>query len=94
MLSFYESPASLVDASVIGGCLDEEFAPWSKGLMQDFLHGIFKPVLSEIVAAEIGPAPEQVRTQYAELLALERHCSMPLIRSAATRLSKFIRRKR
>ena len=60
-----------VDTSVIGGCFDEEFAPWSKGLMQDFLHGIFKPVLSEIVAAEIAPAPEQVRAQYAELLALE-----------------------
>jgi hypothetical protein len=60
-----------VDTSVIGGCFDEEFAPWSKGLMEDFLRGIFKPVISEIVAAEIVPAPEQVRAQYAELLALE-----------------------
>lgn len=39
--------------------------------MQDFLRGTFKLVLSEIVAAEIAPAPEQVRAQYAELLALE-----------------------
>jgi hypothetical protein len=60
-----------VDTSVIGGCFDEEFAPWSNGLMKDFLRAIFKPVLSEIVAAEIVPAPEQVRAQYAELLALE-----------------------
>ena len=60
-----------VDTSVIGGCFDEEFAPWSKGLMNDFLNGVFKPVLSEIVAAEIAPAPEAVRMQYAELLALD-----------------------
>ena len=60
-----------IDTSVIGGCFDEEFAPWSNGLMKDFIRGIFKPVLSEIVAAEILPAPEQVRTQYAELLTLE-----------------------
>jgi predicted nucleic acid-binding protein len=60
-----------VDTSVIGECFGEEFAPWSKGLLQDFLHDIFKSVLSEIVAAEIAPAPEQVRTQYGELLALE-----------------------
>ena len=60
-----------VDTSVIGGCFDEEFAPWSNGLMKDFLRGIFKPVLSEIVAAEVLPAPEQVRAQYAELLSVE-----------------------
>ena len=57
-----------VDMSVIGGCFDEEFALWSNGLMEDFRQGTFKPVLSEIVAAEIAPAPEQVRAQYAELL--------------------------
>ena len=38
--------------------------------MEDFRQGTFKPVLSEIVAAEIAPAPEQVRAQYAELLTL------------------------
>lgn len=60
-----------VDTSVIGGCFDEEFALWSKGLMEDFRQGTFKPVLSEIVAAEIAPAPEQVRAQYAALLTLD-----------------------
>ena len=59
-----------VDTSVIGGCFDEEFALWSNGLMEDFREGTFKLVLSEIVAAEIAPAPEQVRAQYAELLTL------------------------
>ena len=60
-----------VDTSVIGGCFDEEFAPWSNGLMEDFQRGIFKPVLSEILAAEILLAPEKVRAQYAALLVLE-----------------------
>ena len=60
-----------IDTSVIGGCHDEEFAPWSKGLMRDFRLGVFKPVLSEIVALEIMDAPELVRRTYAELLSLE-----------------------
>jgi len=59
-----------IDTSVIGGCFDEEFALWSKGLMKDFHLGNFKPVVSEIVAAEIGPAPEEVRNEYSELLKL------------------------
>ena len=59
-----------VDTSVIGGCFDAEFASWSSGLMQDFRLGTFRPVLSEVIAAEILPAPEPVRLQYAELLSL------------------------
>ena len=58
------------DTSVIGGCFDEEFAEWSIGLMQDFRLGLLVPVLSVVVAAEIAPAPEPVRDQYAELLGL------------------------
>ncbi|WP_457652342.1 hypothetical protein [Rhodocaloribacter sp.] len=60
-----------IDTSVIGGCHDGEFAPWSKGLMRDFRPGVFKPVLSGIVALEIMDAPELVRRTYAELLSLE-----------------------
>lgn len=60
-----------IDTSVIGGCFDEEFALWSKGLMRDFHRGSLKPVLSEIVAAEIGPAPEEVKNEYSELLRLQ-----------------------
>jgi ribosomal protein S16 len=56
-----------IDTSVVGGCFDEEFAPWSNGLMKDFRLGNFKPVLSETVAAEIRPAQEQVREKYAEI---------------------------
>lgn len=33
-----------IDTSVIGGCFDPEFAPWSNGLMKDFRLGNFRPV--------------------------------------------------
>ncbi len=59
-----------IDTSVIGGCFDAEFAPWSKGLIEDFRRGRFRPVLSEVIAAEIRAAPELVRVAYAELLGL------------------------
>ena len=56
-----------IDTSVIGGCLDEEFAPWSNGLVSDFQKGLFRPVISEVVAAEIEGAPERVKVKYDEL---------------------------
>jgi len=60
-----------IDTSVIGGCFDPEFAEWSNGLLQDFRNGIFLPLLSEVIAAEIQDAPENVQTIYAELLSLD-----------------------
>ncbi len=59
-----------VDTSVIGGCFDSEFAKWSKGLIEDFRLGSFKPLLSEIISAEIENAPAQIQNLYGELLAL------------------------
>ena len=59
-----------VDTSVLGGCFDPEFAPWSNGLMDDFHAGRFRPVLSDVVAGEIRRAPEPVRLRYADLLAV------------------------
>ena len=59
-----------VDTSVLGGCFDPEFAPWSNSLMQDFRAGTFQPVLSEVTAAEVAAAPEAVRALHAELLVL------------------------
>ncbi|HEX8273912.1 MAG TPA: type II toxin-antitoxin system VapC family toxin [Longimicrobiaceae bacterium] len=58
------------DTSVIGGCFDAEFAPWSNGLFKDFEMGTYRPVVSAMVAAEIEDAPERVREKYAELLTL------------------------
>lgn len=58
------------DTSVIGGCFDPEFAPWSNGLFRDFRLGRFVPVVSAVVAAEIEDAPEEVRAAYDEMIAL------------------------
>ena len=60
-----------VDTSVIGGCHDDEFALWSNGLMKDFRLGNFRPVVSEVVDAEVRDAPEPIRDIYSELLTLE-----------------------
>ena len=60
-----------VDTSVIGGCHDDEFAPWSNGLMKDFRLGNFRPVVSEVVDAEVRDAPEPIQDIYSELLTLE-----------------------
>ncbi len=59
-----------IDTSVIGGCFDLEFAEWSNGLIADFRNGIFQPLLSEVIAAEIEEAPENVQNVYVELVAL------------------------
>jgi len=61
-------PRIYIDTSVIGGCFDEEFELWSNGLMADFKVGLFKPILSDVVAAEIRDAPEPVREKYNEIL--------------------------
>jgi hypothetical protein len=65
-----KKPRIYLDTSVIGGCFDAEFAPWSNGLMQDFRIGTMLPVLSTVLAAEIEDAPRQVQGQFAELLTL------------------------
>ena len=60
-----------IDTSVVGGCHDEEFAPWSRGLMHDFRSGIFRPVVSEIVTLEMEDAPDLVQETYEDLLRLD-----------------------
>jgi len=59
-----------VDTSVLGGCFDPEFAEWSNSLVEDFRLGRFRPVLSDVIAAEVAPAPEHVRALHGELLEL------------------------
>jgi hypothetical protein len=80
-----------VDTSVVGGCHDEEFAPWSNGLMQDFRLGSFRPVLSQIVAIEVIDAPESVRETYAELLSLE-HDFLEITSEAARLANRYLER--
>ena len=59
-----------VDTSVLGGCFDPEFAPWSNALMRDFRSGRLIPVLSEVTSAEVVGAPEPVRELHGELVEL------------------------
>ena len=59
-----------IDTSVVGGCFDHEFAPWSNGLVRDFEEGSFLPVVSEVVAAELEFAPEAVKAKWDEILQL------------------------
>jgi hypothetical protein len=60
-----------IDTSVIGGCLDQEFAVWSKGLLRDFQEGNLLLVVSTTVAAEVAGAYEAVQVQYEDFLQLE-----------------------
>lgn len=71
-----------LDTSVIGGCFDSAFSRWSLGLVKDFRLGRFRPVVSEVVAAEIKSAPEIVLRQYAEIAALPGSELLPLIAEA------------
>lgn len=49
------------DTSVIGGCEDEEFRVHSQRLMDAFVRGDLKLVLSELTVRELVLAPERVR---------------------------------
>jgi hypothetical protein len=60
-----------IDTSVLGGCFDPEFARWSNALIEDFRAGRLKPVISEIIIAEIVDAPAEVRSLSTDLLALQ-----------------------
>ncbi len=59
-----------MDTSVLGGCFDAEFAPWSNGLIEDFRRGLFRPVLSDLTALEVERAPQRVRDLHREVAAL------------------------
>jgi predicted nucleic acid-binding protein len=59
-----------IDTSVLGGCFDAEFSLWSNRLIQDFQTGRYAPVVSSVLASEIEPAPEKIRTKFEEILNL------------------------
>ncbi|HEV2851497.1 MAG TPA: PIN domain protein [Thermoanaerobaculia bacterium] len=50
-----------VDTSVVGGCLDEEFADASQRLFQRFIAGEDILIVSDLTRLEVGRAPEDVR---------------------------------
>jgi hypothetical protein len=49
------------DTSVIGGCEDEEFRVHSRRLMDAFVRGDLRLVLSELTLRELASAPSAVR---------------------------------
>ena len=56
-----------VDASVIGGCEDSEFAEASLALWQLFGEGVYIQILSEHTLRELRKAPESVRTRLLDI---------------------------
>ena len=56
-----------VDTSVIGGCLDEEFAGASRQLLDWAREGRIMILVSDVVIDELEEAPEGVRTIFAGL---------------------------
>ena len=64
------------DTSVIGGCEDEEFRVHSRRLMEAFVRGDLRLVLSELTLRELEPAPLAVR----EVLATVPEGSIEVVR--------------
>ena len=50
-----------VDTSVIGGCLDEEFAEWSVPVLEMATRGEILLLVSDLLIAELQEAPQEVR---------------------------------
>ena len=53
-------PRIYVDASVVGGCEDDEFAEHSVRLMDCFVRGDFVLVVSTLTVQELAAAPDEV----------------------------------
>ena len=56
-----------VDASVVGGCEDDEFAVHSLRLMESFARGEAGLVMSTLTVQELAGAPDAVRRHLAEV---------------------------
>ncbi len=56
-----------VDASVVGGCEDDEFAVHSVRLMECFVRGEFVLVVSNLTVQELAAAPAVVRKRLASV---------------------------
>jgi len=55
------------DTSVIGGCYDEEFKEWSNILLQEFIIGTKKIMLSDLTLKELELAREEIREKVNEI---------------------------
>jgi hypothetical protein len=54
-------PRVYIDTSVIGGCIDEEFAFWSLKLFDEFRAGDKVAVVSDLTRRELEGAPKDVK---------------------------------
>ncbi len=54
-------PRIYIDTSVIGGCIDDEFATWSNLLFKEFRRGIKVAVVSDLTRRELEVAPKHVQ---------------------------------
>lgn len=75
-----------VDASVIGGCEDEEFTENSIQLMKCFVRGEFVLVLSNLTLRELDNAPDKVRKHLA--LVPEAHIETLTLNAEARELAE------
>ena len=50
-----------IDTSVIGGCEDEEFSPWSRQLFEELRKGLRIAVISDLTRRELEKAPVSVK---------------------------------
>ena len=50
-----------IDTSVIGGCIDKEFAKWSIKLFEEFRQGLYIAIVSDLTRTELEGAPESVK---------------------------------
>ncbi len=50
-----------VDTSVFGGCYDPEFEIWSNRIIDFFIKGKYKAVISEVSVFELKYAPSEIR---------------------------------
>lgn len=60
-------PRIYIDTSVIGGCLDDEFAGWSNVLFDEFRAGTKVAVVSDLTRLELEEAPQNVRDQLSSI---------------------------
>lgn len=54
-------PRVYIDTSVIGGCIDDEFAVWSNSLFDEFRNGVKIAVVSDLTRRELEAAPSNVK---------------------------------
>lgn len=73
-----------VDASIVGGCEDDEFSEHSSRLMRCFARGDFVLVVSTLTIQELADAPDEVRRHIVNLYRIHGYNSVNLRRGYPT----------